>query len=409
MKISKVLAGMSAAALAASMMSIAASAMDFENELSAGVSFQNDVNAGTIAEWADTSSSITNFSFGEEFTITFDAGEGTFKPANYFAIETGIKQKDANDETEIDQYSFTISSIKGDGEELSFDPEGLDVHFENGLLRCELYKNADWGGKATAYDGSWKAVSKLEITLTIDKEEPAPEEYKFVYPEDAAFGAGGKSWQSVEFDSLKEVEFNAWDGIWWQLDIPTPAVDEGKEPDFFVNTENAKAVIEVKFVEDVAEGSEILRYFDTNDGTEYHAVADRNYAAGEGITVEIPWADVEEALVALEMEDKFWGNGFGGNFQVGVPAIVSSFVTGYSIEDIAPGDESSQVTPESTSEAESKAEESSTAPTDSKKADSSSKAAAAATTTNPGTGAAALAVVGVALAGAAVVTTKKRK
>ncbi|MBR2305488.1 MAG: NPXTG-anchored protein, partial [Ruminococcus sp.] len=128
-------------------------------------------------------------------------------------------------------------------------------------------------------------------------------------------------------------------------------------------------------------------------------------AAGEGITVEIPWADIEAALVDLGNEDNFWGNGFGGNLQVGVPAIVSSFVTGYSIEDIAPAEESSEVVEESSEVVE----ESSTAPTDSKKADSSSKAASAATTTNPGTGAAALAVVGVALAGAAVVTTKKRK
>ncbi|MBR1423191.1 MAG: NPXTG-anchored protein [Ruminococcus sp.] len=67
-------------------------------------------------------------------------------------------------------------------------------------------------------------------------------------------------------------------------------------------------------------------------------------------------------------------------------------------------DSSSEESSESTSESEADS-----SAVDSKATDSSSKAANTAASTNPGTGAAALAAVGVALAGAAVVTSKKRK
>lgn len=416
MKITKILAGMSAAAVAASMLAVSAVSAEEGSEAEAKTypitSYKINVDvvgedALFTAQYTSWAGVNTTLSAGENQTVDLSpaAAEDGFTNLGY--VQSAEDSEEPLPEgssvkvnyIEVNDIKFTMGDVLSGAE----DEDGNSL---NGLL------NEWWGDKGHdifSDDGAY-VIKFAKSGLTL--QDFVPEEYQFEYPEDAAFGAGGKSWQKVEFDSLKEVEFNAWDGIWWQLDIPTPPVAEGEEPDFFVNTENAKAVIEIKFVEAVPEGQEIVRYFDTNDGTKYHAVADRNYAAGEGITVEIPWADIQAAIVDdLGNDDNFWGNGFGGNLQVGVPAIVSSFVTGYSIEDIAPapGDESSQVTPESTSEAEPKAEESSTAPTDSKKADSSSKAASAATTTNPGTGAAALAVVGVALAGAAVVTTKKRK
>lgn len=417
MKITKILAGMSAAAVAASMLAVSAVSAEEQKEEATAKTYpitSYKINVDVVGEdalftaqytsWAGVN---TTLSAGENQTIDLSpaAAEDGFTNLGYVQ-SAADSEKPLPEGSSVKVNYIEVNDIKFTMGDVLSGEEDEDGNTLNGLL------NEWWGdnGHDIFSDDGAYVIKFAKSGLTL--QDFVPEEYQFEYPEDAAFGVGGKSWQKVEFESLKEVEFGAWDGIWWQLDIPTPPVAEGEEPDFFVNTENAKAVIEIKFVEAVPEGQEIVRYFDTNDGTKYHAVADRNYAAGEGITVEIPWADIQAAIVDdLGNDDNFWGNGFGGNLQVGVPAIVSSFVTGYSIEDItpAPGDESSQVTPESTSEAEPKAEESSAAPTDSKKADSSSKAASAATTTNPGTGAAALAVVGVALAGAAVVTTKKRK
>ena len=409
MKITKILAGMSAAAVAASMLAVSAVSAEEASEAEAKTypitSYK--INVDVVGEDALFTAQYTSWTPAE---ATLSAGENQTIDLSPAAEETGFTnlgyvQSAADPEEALPEGSsvtvnyIEVNDIKFEMGDILSGEEDEEGNTANGLL------NEWWGDNGydiVSADGAY-VIKFASSGLTL--QDFVAEEYQFEYPEDASFGVGGKSWGGVEFEELKEVEFGAWDGIWWQLEIPTPEVDEGEEPDFVVNTENAKAVIEIKFVEDVAEGQEIVRYFDTNDGTEYHAVADRNYAAGEGITVEIPWADIEAALVDLGNEDNFWGNGFGGNLQVGVPAIVSSFVTGYSIEDIAPAEESSEVVEESSEVVE----ESSTAPTDSKKADSSSKAASAATTTNPGTGAAALAVVGVALAGAAVVTTKKRK
>ncbi|MBR2304786.1 MAG: NPXTG-anchored protein [Ruminococcus sp.] len=412
MKITKILAGMSAAAVAASMLAVSAVSAEEQKEEAAEAKTypitSYKINVDVVGEDALFTAQYTSWA---GVNATLSAGENQTIDLSPAAEETGftnlgyVQSAEDSEEPLPEGSSVTVNyievnDIKFEMGDILTGEEDEDGNAANGLL------NEWWGENGydiVSADGAYVIkFDKSGLTL----QDFQAEEYEFEYPFDASFAAGGKSWGGVEFDVLKEVEFNAWDGIWWQLDIPTPEVAEGEEPNFVVNTEDAKAVIEIKFVEDVPEGQEIVRYFDTNDGTKYHAVADRNYVAGEGITVEIPWADIQAAIVDdLGNDDKFWGNGFGGNFQVGVPAIVSSFVTGYSIED-APVDESSEVVEESSSDV---VEESSTAPTDSKKADSSSKAASAATTTNPGTGAAALAVVGVALAGAAVVTTKKRK
>ncbi|MDO4944360.1 MAG: NPXTG-anchored protein [Ruminococcus sp.] len=79
------------------------------------------------------------------------------------------------------------------------------------------------------------------------------------------------------------------------------------------------------------------------------------------------------------------------------------------IDDSSEAEESSSEAETSCSEAEVSSSESTADSTSSKASSSSSKATNNNTTTNPNTGAAALAAVGVALAGAAVVASKKRK
>ena len=163
MKATKILAGLSATAIAGSMLAMVAGAVDFESEFQAAISFQNDTTKGTVDEWP--AAQIQDFEVGKEFTLVYDAGDKTFVPStNFFAIETGIKGEDGTEPG----YEFDVKSIKGDGKELSFDASKTDTHYENGVLRYEFI-NA-WGSGANAADtGSWEPMSKMEITLTINE------------------------------------------------------------------------------------------------------------------------------------------------------------------------------------------------------------------------------------------------
>lgn len=408
MKITKILAGMSAAAVAASMLAVSAVSAEEQKEEATAKTYpitSYKINVDVVGEDALFTAQYTSWA---GVNTTLSAGENQTVDLSPAAEETGFTnlgyvQSAADSEKPLPEGSsvkvnyIEVNDIKFTMGDVLSGEEDEDGNTLNGLL------NEWWGdnGHDIFSDDGAYVIKFASSGLTL--QDFVPEEYQFTYPEDAAFGKGGESWQKVQFDSLKEVEWAAWDGAWLQLEIPTPTVAEGEEPNFTVDTTDAKVYIEVKFAEDVAEGAEIIRLFNVDDGSGIKA--DRNYKAGEGVVFEFTWAQIEAALTELEMEDNYWGTGFGGRLQTGVPATISAFVTGYKVEENT-ADESSEVVEESSSEV---VEESSTAPTDSKKADSSSKAASAATTTNPGTGAAALAVVGVALAGAAVVTTKKRK
>ncbi|MBR6101758.1 MAG: hypothetical protein IKP95_04970 [Ruminococcus sp.] len=199
MKIRKLFAGMAAMAVAATM-SISAMALDFTEEKSAGISMQFDTDVSSVAEWEDTSASITNFELGTAFDITLDLGDGVGKPANYFSIETGLagddkEEKKNDDGTDTFKYEIKVNSIKADGNDVTFDASGLDTHIEGGKYRCEFYKDPSWGGVAKAVDTSaFPEFSKLVINVTINEkapaqtaaEEPAAEEPKTDAPADTA-------------------------------------------------------------------------------------------------------------------------------------------------------------------------------------------------------------------------------
>lgn len=182
MKLRKIFAGMSALAVTATM-AVSASAMDFEKEQSAGISMQFNTDVSTVAEWEDTASSITDFELGTAFDITVDLGEGNKgKPANYFAIETGLKGDEkaefVNAETGENtlKYDITVNSIKADGADVKFDASGLDVHVENGVYRAEFFKSPDWGGKASAVNTEeFPEFTTLVVNVTITEKGAAPE------------------------------------------------------------------------------------------------------------------------------------------------------------------------------------------------------------------------------------------
>jgi len=140
---------------------------------------------------------------------------------------------------------------------------------------------------------------------------------------------------------------------------------------------------------------------DNKDDDVIIPVADCTKADAEGkASVTVPFTDGSTIkVVAL---------GWNEGEQADIPYINVDAVTVFAtdIKDPTPDDPSSEPSSESVADSTS---ESTTDSTTSSKASSSSKAASNNTTTNPNTGAAALAAVGVALAGAAVVASKKRK
>ena len=178
MKMKKIFAGMTASAMAMGLMAVSASAMTFDNEMSAGISMQFNTDTSTVAEWEDTAATITAFEFGTPFDITLDLGaDGVGQPANYFAIETGLKgnnqEEFVNAETGENtlKYSVTVNSITCDGEAYNdYNADGLDVHVEDGKYRAEFFKDPGWGGTATAIDTfNFPEFSKLVINVTIDQ------------------------------------------------------------------------------------------------------------------------------------------------------------------------------------------------------------------------------------------------
>ena len=420
MKISKVFAGLSAAALAASAMSM----VSFADEAASnsGTAYGAYLMVGgaegygnwNLGDYAAGDATITG---DGQYTVSYKV-PGDVKIGEELAVltvQTDIA-KDFDGEYAEQDVKIKIDSVSFDGKDAAFDiaaaeKEGDEdsVWIENGIRATVV--NA-WGHDLNALAAKPSGASEVSVTFTVSGlggGSTESTEYQFAYPEDAVFANGGKSWGGVEFESLKETDFNQWDGIWWQLGVPTPEVAEGETPNFTVDTANAKAVIEIKFAQDVAEGAEVIRYIDTTDGTKYSVKADKAYKAGEGMTIELNYDEVWQA--AFDETDKGWEgadkngafkSGFGGNFQFAAAGKVSSFLTGYKVTVDTP------VVDNSSSDVSSEADDSSKV--ESKKSnDSSSKAANTASTTNPGTGAAALAAVGVALAGAAVVTSKKRK
>ena len=419
MKLSKIFAGMSAFALAASIMAMAVTADEAEG----------------AAAGSDAS----------EYEVAIDLSKGS-NPN----VEDGVLTLSAAKDPETEELlveGSNVTQIKLSDLE-QFEGKVVGVEFD-----CEApFTEAGWvgGGGGIGYDGDkWTQVD-FSVDTSLE----------------------GDTWhESLTFKNAYELNWEKEDGIiqigwWWG------AGDTVKISNFKLILEQPEELgfdahlIYISANEDwsgqnsvvtvpVYRGENSITFKPLTDGSD--AASDPVTAYGTRVlvvdfvdafpnfdwdngTVEVTKIEVNGEEIEFTPENIRYGNleDDTANFRfdivniwgdhaedTGIPADLEfdemTIYFNVDVEAKAPVDESSEVeessaTEESSNTEESKTEESSkndssssSSSSSSTAASSSSKAAAGTTTTNPNTGAAALAAAGVALAGAAVVVSKKRK
>lgn len=385
MKLSKLFAGLSAAALAASAMSMVSFADSAETEVPA------DAVAWFTNTYGDWSGKIAYITPGENtYDLSPDAPQATMPNLGY------VQSAQDPEESLEEGYSVEVNKITVNGIDFldagrsvisgAEDEEGNEM---NGLL------NEWWGdnGHDLVSEDGTATIKFASSGLTFEVDGQQEDFESVVYT---------MTGYAPQEEAAKEGEFTIeGTGSWWDeltLNYLTDILGEDINPD------------DVDRVEFTSTGKWTFGYVSTEVDEE-----------GKNIWFQ-PDADEEDKVIlggsvlltSEEDPDYLPTIKFANNTQEDITISYKVFLkTGEESESESEAESESEsesvVESETESEAES-AEESETESVDSKKAaDSSSKAASAASTTNPGTGAAALAAVGVALAGAAVVTSKKRK
>lgn len=335
MKLNRILAGMSAAAMAASMLTmITASAADSSTlkvQLQA-VGWSEYSNTTAITADGDYSITVGDLSIADGLTNLGFFAVGADEKAVTATVNSIVVNND---------YTVTVGSAVNTADETGnglpniWNPAGqADVVFSGD--GCSF--KGDGGTSIKFYVGD-EATTITSVTYNITvsgySEGGSDSEAETGYPADAVFGNGGTTWSQAFVESLKEADMAAWDGLWLQLDY-------GKEGYQAADETNAKLVLKLEASETVAAGSTIFRIGDTTDDTNHAYTAE---ADGTSFTFEIPLTE----LKAFEDHDGYsavqgWDNGFGCNFQVGAAGKVTVYATGmeYTPVEESEGDGSSE-------------------------------------------------------------------
>lgn len=301
MKISKIFAGMSAMAIAASMLTmVSASAAE--------------------AAYTGSKTMTGNDSWWAQETVTVSDLIGDVDP------ETVTEIKFTADSEFI--FAYNSTEVTGTNE------DGTDNFWKQADKSTELTiagSDIDW------VDGNYYAAlilnSNADTTATIswevytDGETPAPVDE---IPADAIYAGGGSSWNGVEYESLKDVKFTAWDGIWFQVGV--------EKEGFVADTSNAKVVVKLTADEASVAGedgtfADAIRYVDTTDATKYSVKQEDGKTE---YVLEISYDDYVAAIKDVKGEDttQVWENGFGSNMQFGAAGTVTAYVTGVTYEEV---------------------------------------------------------------------------
>ncbi len=461
MKISKIFAGMSAMALTASMLTLVASADDTVKKIELGTNVANMTTLSLIDETDDdgnvvneglltgTGVSVTdvygfkvNVTVGEDTAAGIEAGDWIGGGMGYNSESTGwastewsfqdgakeitgaiqddgsydfVLQGDSAAFADTDTYAqlwlqnwatsdFTYNYVEilgADGNVLITVESGSDdpvtaTPYENayaadieanGNLRIELFNiygdsanNEDW---AAAYE-TFTAAKEIEVQFTIQGVPESEEGFT------AFLMYTDKNW--------------AWGN--WSAGTEVGAVDVVVNGDgtysVKINNEIAGATAEDGGAM-IATGVNVLC-------VDILGLADAAGAGTKGLDLSTA-ADkqalaVENGLVVTDV--KIFTDGVEFVPGVGYKEEGTDVSSSETETNSSETETNSSDTEANSSDVETSGTES-TSDSSSKAASSSSKAASTSTTTNPSTGAAALAAVGVALAGAAVVASKKRK
>lgn len=412
MKISKILAGMSAMALAASMMTMGASAEISNANFNNGKDYCYDVFAAVGADKAATISSVrAKLSFksiddlkangagggfitssdGNDWKSTEFGNDGAGKPITFVVDEASSTATMEKTLTDADKFigsgedALSYAQVVFQSWWGEFSVDNVACYDAAGELVCsvtgdgiDLYKAPEKGGNEvdlSAYDAT-------EVTLAGNGEAKVDTGKVRVNVNNPWGEDVDKLITPADFEGVDAIAVTA------EFDAITDPVD------FAINF----AIFSDNGPQYWGEGNA------ANKGCSTEAVtvnADGSYTFllkfDEPLTVDGDlFLDLQSAFEAATDDD------------IPFAAKVTS-VKALTLKDAPAPSESTADSTESTDSDESKVILTDSSDSKTNSAATSSKAANNASNTNPSTGAAALAAVGVALAGAAVVATKKRK
>ena len=412
MKISKILAGMSAMALAASMMTIGASAaVTNGNSGKDNADYMFDVKAAVGVEKAATITSVrAKLSFKSIDDLKANGAGGGFITSsdgnNWAPTEFGNDGADKPITFVVDEKTSTATMEKVLTDKDKFVcKEGSDNNYAQVVLQ------GWWGEFSVDNIACYDAAGELVCSVTGDGFDlyKAPEK-------------GGNEVDLSEYKKQTEVTLNGEgrsvsDSGKVRINIKHPWVDDAtfNLADDWSAFAGADAIAVTVDISNVTDAFNAYPCFTNGiaDGIGYWEASDNNPAVT--VNADGTYTFIVKFPSALEMDAKnmfFDINtdlaGTDGEDPAVKMAVKSVVVLNKSETEPTDSTESTDST-DSTDSDDSNDVLVDSADSKTNSAATSSKAANNASNTNPSTGAAALAAVGVALAGAAVVATKKRK
>ena len=411
MKISKILAGMSAMALAASMMTMGASAEISNANFNNGKDYCYDVFAAVGADKAATISSVrAKLSFKSIDDLKANGAGGGFITSsdgnNWKPAEFGNDGAGKPITFVVDEASSTATMEKTLTDADKFIGKGEDA-----LSYAQVVFQSWWGEFSVDNVACYDAAGELVCSVTGDGIDlyKAPEK-------------GGNEVDLSEYKKQTEVTLNGEgrsvsDSGKVRINIKHPWVDDAtfNLADDWSAFAGADAIAVTVDISNVTDAFNAYPCFTNGiaDGIGYWEASDNNPAVT--VNADGTYTFIVKFPSALEMDAKnmfFDINTDLAGTDDEDPAVKMAVkkVVVLNKSDEKPTDSTEPTdSTDSTDSDESKANPTDSVDSKTNSAATSSKAANNASNTNPSTGAAALAAVGVALAGAAVVATKKRK
>lgn len=412
MKISKILAGMSAMALAASMMTMGASAEISNANFNDGKDYCFDVFAAVGAEKAATISSVrAKLSFKNIDDLKANGAGGGFITSsdgnNWKSTEFGNDGADKPITFVVDEASSTATMEKTLTDADKFTGSGEDA-----LSYAQVVFQSWWGEFSVDNVACYDAAGELVCSVTGDGIDlyKAPEkggnsvDLSAYDATEVTLAGNGKA--KVDTGKVRVNVNNPWG----------EDVDKLITPADFEGVDAIAVTAEFDAITDPVDFAINFAIFSDN-GPQYWGEGN---AANKGCSTEAVTVNADGSYTfLLKFDEPLTVDGdlfldlqsaFEAATDDDIPfAAKVTSVKALTLKDAPAPSESTADSTESTDSDESKVILTDSSDSKTNSAATSSKAANNASNTNPSTGAAALAAVGVALAGAAVVATKKRK
>lgn len=412
MKISKILAGMSAMALAASMMTMGASAEISNANFNDGKDYCFDVFAAVGAEKAATISSVrAKLSFKNIDDLKANGAGGGFITSsdgnNWKSTEFGNDGAGKPITFVVDEASSTATMEKTLTEADKFTGSGEDA-----LSYAQVVFQSWWGEFSVDNVACYDAAGELVCSVTGDGIDlyKAPEkggnevDLSAYDATEVTLAGNGKA--KVDTGKVRVNVNNPWG----------EDVDKLITPADFEGVDAIAVTAEFDAITDPVDFAINFAIFSDN-GPQYWGEGN---AANKGCSTEAVTVNADGSYTfLLKFDEPLTVDGdlfldlqsaFEAATDDDIPfAAKVTSVKALTLKEAPAPSESTADSTESTDSDESKVILTDSSDSKTNSAATSSKAANNASNTNPSTGAAALAAVGVALAGAAVVATKKRK